>query len=55
MSTVSFDNDFRCFIQPATSLTSVTSLGVVLDDGLTFQKHINKIILHQTGYVSTIK
>ena len=38
MSTVSFDNDF---IQPA---TSVESLGVVLDDGLNFQKHIDKVI-----------
>ena len=39
MSTVSFDKDY--FIQPA---TSVKSLGVVLDDGLTFQKHIDKVI-----------
>ena len=38
MSRVSFDNDY--FIQPA---TSVKSLGVVLDDGLTFQKHIDKV------------
>ena len=36
---VSFDNDY--FIQPT---TSVKSLGVVLDDGLTFQKHIDKVI-----------
>ena len=39
MSTVGFDNDY--FIQPA---TSVKSLGVVLDNGLTFQKHVNKVI-----------
>ena len=39
MSTVSFDNDY--FIQPA---TSVKSLGVVLDDGLTLRKHIDKVI-----------
>ena len=39
MSTVSSDNDY--FIQPA---ISVKSLGFVLDDGLTFQKHIDKVI-----------
>ena len=39
MSTVNFANDY--FIQHA---TSVKSLGVVLDDGLTFQKHIDKVI-----------
>ena len=39
MSTVSFDNEY-C-IQPA---TSVKNVGIVLNDGLTFQKHIDKVV-----------
>ena len=39
MSFVSFNNDY--FVQLA---TSVKSLGVVLDDGLTFQEHNHKVI-----------